>query len=120
MFFFAVFTFNTILYYNITSCRHIKFIRIGRKASKFDAAKVFTSELQNSVIAKQKRLDDVKKAEEVRLLKEIFGNEIRVLMGIDFGSGTTSLTVVSLMIHWKVVFKSCFYKWENKHDVILK
>ncbi len=50
---------------------HIKFIRIGRKASKFDAAKVFTKELKNSVIAKQKRLDDAKKAEEVRYKKYV-------------------------------------------------
>jgi len=41
------------------------------------------------------------KPDEVKSLKEIFGNQIRVLMGIDFGSGTTSLTVVSIMIHWK-------------------
>lgn len=41
------------------------------------------------------------KSEQVRLLKEIYGNEIRVLMGVDFGSGTTSQTVVSIMIHWR-------------------
>jgi len=41
------------------------------------------------------------KPDEVKSLKKTYGNEIRVLMGIDFGSGTTSLTVVSVMIHWK-------------------
>jgi len=41
------------------------------------------------------------KADEVRLLKETFGNQIRIVMGIDFGSGKTSSTVVSIMIHWK-------------------
>lgn len=51
--------------------KHIKFIRIGHKASGFDAAKVFTEELKNSVIAKQKRLDDVKIAEEIRYKKYI-------------------------------------------------
>ncbi len=40
--------------------------------------------------------------EEVRLLKEIYGNEIRVLMGVDFGSGpAASKTVISIIIHWR-------------------
>jgi len=41
------------------------------------------------------------KADQVRNLKEIFGNEIRILMGVDFGSGKSSSTVVSIMIKWK-------------------
>lgn len=41
------------------------------------------------------------KPDEVRLLKETYRNEIRIVMGIDFGSGKTSSTVVSIMIHWK-------------------
>jgi len=41
--------------------------------------------------------------EEVRELKEVFGNEIRVLGGVDFGSGASgaSSTVVSIIIHWR-------------------
>jgi hypothetical protein len=39
---------------------------------------------------------------EVKELKEIFGNEIRVLMGIDWGSGpSASQTVGTVMIHWR-------------------
>jgi len=42
------------------------------------------------------------KPHEVRELKEIFGNEIRICMGIDFGSGpAASQTVVSIIIHWR-------------------
>lgn len=41
------------------------------------------------------------KPDEVIQLKEIYRNEIRIVMGIDFGSGKTSSTVVSIMIHWK-------------------
>ena len=40
--------------------------------------------------------------EEVVLLKAIYGNEIRVVMGVDFGSGpTASKTVVSILIRWR-------------------
>ena len=42
------------------------------------------------------------KADEVRHLKHVFGNEIRVLMGVDFGSGpAASKTVISIIIHWR-------------------
>jgi len=44
----------------------------------------------------------LQKAEEVRELKEIFGNNIRILMGVDFGSGpAASQTIASIIIHWK-------------------
>lgn len=49
--------------------KHVRFIRIGHKAKGFDAAKVFTKELANSKIAKKKRLEDAKKAEEIRYKK---------------------------------------------------
>ena len=40
--------------------------------------------------------------EEIAELKDIFGNEIRVSLGVDFGSGpSNSLTVISIMIHWR-------------------
>ena len=39
---------------------HINFIRIGQKATGFDAAKVFTEELENSIAMKQKRIDDAR------------------------------------------------------------
>jgi cyclophilin family peptidyl-prolyl cis-trans isomerase len=48
---------------------HIRFIRIGHKAKGFDAAKVFVDELENSKVAKQKRLEDAKNAEEIRYNK---------------------------------------------------
>jgi len=44
----------------------------------------------------------LQKPQEVCLLKEIYGNEIRVVMGIDFGSGpAASQTIVSIIIHWR-------------------
>ena len=48
---------------------HIRFIRIGHKAKGFDAAKVFVREFENSKIAKQKRLEEAKLAEEIRYKK---------------------------------------------------
>lgn len=40
--------------------------------------------------------------DEVRMLKETYGNEIRIVMGVDFGSGpTASSTVISIIIHWR-------------------
>lgn len=41
------------------------------------------------------------KPEEVVSFKNTFGNEIRILMGVDFGSGKSSSTVVSILIKWK-------------------
>lgn len=42
------------------------------------------------------------KADEVRLLKDIYKNEIRVLMGVDFGSGpAASSTVITVLLHWR-------------------
>jgi len=42
------------------------------------------------------------KAEEVKSFKETFGNEIRIVMGVDFGSGpAASQTVASIIIHWR-------------------
>ena len=59
-----------------TVINHIRFIKIGHKAKGFNAAKVFTEELENSVIAKQKRLDDAKKAEEVRYKKYLADSKV--------------------------------------------
>ena len=41
--------------------------------------------------------------EEIATIKEVFGNEVRILMGVDFGSGAKagSLTVISILIHWR-------------------
>jgi hypothetical protein len=42
------------------------------------------------------------KAVEVKDLKALYGNEIRILGGVDFGSGpAASKTVISIMIHWR-------------------
>ena len=39
---------------------------------------------------------------EVRELKIIYGNQIRIYMGVDFGSGpSASQTVISVIIHWR-------------------
>lgn len=40
--------------------------------------------------------------QEVRDLKALYGNEIRVVGGVDFGSGpSASKTVISIIIHWR-------------------
>jgi hypothetical protein len=42
------------------------------------------------------------RADEVREIKATFGNQVRVLMGVDFGSGpAASSTVISIMLYWR-------------------
>lgn len=42
------------------------------------------------------------KPDEVRGIKETYGREVRILMGVDFGSGpVASQTVASIIIHWR-------------------
>ena len=42
------------------------------------------------------------KSDEVRKIKEVFGNDVRVFGGVDFGSGpSASKTVASILIHWR-------------------
>ncbi len=45
---------------------HVTFIRIGRKAKKFDAAKVFVEELKKAEVAEQKRIADKVGLEKTR------------------------------------------------------
>ena len=76
----------------------IRFIRVGRDADAFDAAEVFTVELKNSVIAKQKRVENAKKAEEARYAKfledkKIFEEEQGVLKAKKTTSGLQILTL---------------------------
>lgn len=40
--------------------------------------------------------------EEIAELKRIFGHTIRVSMGVDFGSGSSSSTVISIVIKWRL------------------
>ena len=40
-------------------------------------------------------------AEEVVELKRLYGNDIKVAMGVDFGSGRNSKTAIAIMILWK-------------------
>jgi len=40
------------------------------------------------------------KINEIRFLKNIFGDEITVTMGVDFGSGKSSHTVIAIIILW--------------------
>jgi len=50
----------------------------------------------------QYRYVSLLKPEEVRKLKEIYQNEIRVCMGVDFGSSpSASATAISIIIHWR-------------------
>jgi len=54
------------------------------------------------------------KPEEVVEIKQLYGNEVRILMGVDFGSGpVASSTVASILIHWR---KSARYQlaWIEK------
>ncbi len=39
---------------------------------------------------------------EIADLKHTYGDRIKICLGVDFGSGQTSLTVVSILIFWKV------------------
>lgn len=41
------------------------------------------------------------KINEIKLLKNIFGHEITVAMGVDFGSGNSSSTVIAIVILWQ-------------------
>ena len=38
---------------------------------------------------------------EIEMWKDIMNNSINVSMGVDFGSGNPSSTVISILIHWK-------------------
>ncbi|WP_347175407.1 peptidylprolyl isomerase [Polaribacter uvawellassae] len=49
--------------------KKVTIIRVGSKAKGFDAAKVFETEMKNSVAAKQKRIEDAQKAEVARYNK---------------------------------------------------
>lgn len=41
-------------------------------------------------------------SDEVRAIKQQYGNEVRILGGVDFGSSsTTPTTVLSILIHWR-------------------
>ncbi len=76
----------------------IRFIRIGQKADAFEADKVFTRELKNSVIAKQKRIENAKKAEEARYAKfqqdkKIYQEKQGVLEAKKTASGLQILTL---------------------------
>lgn len=41
------------------------------------------------------------KPDEIAMWKDVMGNKITVSMGVDFGSGSPSNTVVSILIYWK-------------------
>lgn len=40
-------------------------------------------------------------ASEVAELKKVFGNEIMIGMGVDFGSGSSSVTAIAILIWWR-------------------
>lgn len=46
------------------------------------------------------RYQSLLKSDEIKNLKKIFGKEITIAMGVDFGSGSSSVTAISILISW--------------------
>lgn len=69
----------------------VTIIRVGSKAKGFDAAKVFETEMKNSVAAKQKRIEEAEKAEVSRYNKFLKDKEVfQKAQGIDKAKKTAS------------------------------
>jgi len=78
--------------------KHISIIRVGSKAKEFDAAKVFEVEMKNSVAAKQKRIEEVQKAEVARYTqfledKEVYQKAQGIAKATKTASGLQILTL---------------------------
>tara|TARA_R110002033_G_scaffold6588_3_gene25490 strand:+ start:674 stop:1747 length:1074 start_codon:yes stop_codon:yes gene_type:complete len=78
--------------------KHVSIIRVGSKANGFDAAKVFESEFKNSLVAKQKRIEEDAKAEVVRYAKFLKDKEVfQKSQGINKAKKTASgLSILTL------------------------
>ena len=69
----------------------IRFIRVGKKAKAFNAPEVFTVELEKSKIAKEKRLEEAQKAEEMRYQKFLADKEVyQASQGVSKAKKTSS------------------------------
>ena len=78
--------------------KHIRFIKIGHKAKGFDAAKVFTEELKNSISHKENRIKqmaDQEKARYAQFLKDkaIFEAKQDIAKATKFDSGLHMLVL---------------------------
>ena len=78
--------------------KHIRFIKIGHKAKGFDAAKVFTEELKNSLTEKENRVKKMADQEKARYAKFLIDKEaFQAAQGIEkatkFDSGLHILTL---------------------------
>ena len=49
------------------------------------------------------------KTDEIAELKDVFQDNIKVSMGVDFGSGSSSKTVIAILIEWKSQFGQSRY-----------
>ena len=78
--------------------KQVSIIRVGGKSKGFDAAKVFVAEMKNSIGAKQKRIEEAKKAEEARYTQFLKDKEVyQKSQGIDKAKKTASgLAVLTL------------------------
>ena len=76
----------------------VSIIRVGSKAKGFDAAKVFETEMKNSVATKKKRIEDEQKAEVARYNQFLKDKEIyQKTQGFDKAKKTaTGLSILSL------------------------
>jgi peptidyl-prolyl cis-trans isomerase A (cyclophilin A) len=71
--------------------KHVTILRVGRKAKGFDAVKVFETEMKNSVAAKQKRVEEAKKAEVARYTQFLKDKEVyQKGQGVDKATKTAS------------------------------
>ena len=71
--------------------KHIRFIKIGHKAKGFDAAKVFTEEFAKSKVAKEKRLEAARKADEARYQKFLADQKVfEATLNVDKAKKTDS------------------------------
>ncbi len=55
---------------------HVKFIKIGHKATGFDAAKTFVNELSKSAVTKENRIKELAEKEKVRYAKFLEDKEV--------------------------------------------
>lgn len=78
--------------------KHVSIIRVGSKAKGFDAGKIFDAEMKNSVVAKQKRIEEAQKAEVARYTqflkdKEVYQKAQGIAKATKTASGLRILTL---------------------------
>ncbi|MDG1040563.1 MAG: peptidylprolyl isomerase [Polaribacter sp.] len=62
--------------------KHVTIIRVGTKANSFDAAKVFTEEVEKSQIEKQKRFEEAQKAAVIYQKEQGIDKAVKTLSGL--------------------------------------